>query len=315
MPKVLFLDTVHPNFKSLLEKADFIVDEDYDSSKEAILSKISNYTGVVIRSRFKLDKSFLETAQNLKFIARVGAGMENIDVSFAESIGIKCLHAPEGNRTAVAEQAIAMLLGLMNNLFRANNEVRSGLWKREENRGYELEGKTLGIIGFGNMGSVFARRLAGFDCEILVYDKYKTNFGQGNIKECSLQNIFENADIVSLHLPLTPETKHFANAAFFQSFIKPIWFLNTARGQCLKTEDLVSAMESGLVRGACLDVLEYESTSFESIGEGLTGGDLKTWNYLISSDKVVLSPHIAGWTFESNQKMAEVLVEKILKLN
>jgi D-3-phosphoglycerate dehydrogenase len=255
----------------------------------------------------------MDWARNLKFIARVGAGMENIDVGYAASKNISCLHAPEGNRTAVAEQALGMLLGLMNNLFRANAEVRQGIWLREENRGYELEGKTVGIIGYGNMGGAFAQRLSGFNCRVLGYDKYKKGFGTALISEVGLEEIFSNADVVSLHLPLTPETKYFAAFEFFCRFRKPIWFINTARGQCLKTVDLVRAMREGIVRGACLDVLEYETSSFETIGRGLEGDDLWAWNYLTTSDKVVFSPHIAGWTNESNQKMAEVLVDKIVR--
>ena len=312
---VLFLDTVHPYLKTGLERQGFTIVEDYVSSKELIANQLNEFQGVVIRSRFKLDKTFLEKGSHLRFIARVGAGMENIDVKAAESLGIVCLHAPEGNRTAVAEQALAMLLGLFNNLFKANQEVRKGLWLREQNRGIELEGKTVAIIGFGNMGSALAQRLVGFGCKVLLHDKYKSNFAPSGFVEANLHQVFEQADIVSLHLPLTAETTYYANANFFNSFKKPIWMVNTARGKCLKTTDLVKAMQSEKVLGACLDVLEYESLSFENFGENLHGEEKEAWEYLITSERVVLSPHIGGWTQESNLKMAEVLVEKIRRLS
>jgi D-3-phosphoglycerate dehydrogenase len=311
---VLFLDTVHPYLKAGLETEGFTVVEDYVSSKESIASKLNEFQGLVIRSRFKLDKAFLEKGNQLRFIARVGAGIENIDVKAAESLGITCLHAPEGNRTAVAEQTLAMLLGLFNNLFRANQEVRKGLWFREQNRGIELEGKTVAIIGYGNMGSALAQRLIGFGCKVLLHDKYKTNFAPSGFEEANLQRVYDQADIVSLHLPLTTETTYFADSNFFNSFIKPIWIVNTARGKCLKTTDLVKAMQAGKVVGACLDVLEYESLSFENFGENLQGEEKEAWEFLIASDQVVLSPHIGGWTHESNLKMAEVLVEKVRRL-
>ncbi|MBX7183098.1 MAG: hydroxyacid dehydrogenase [Bacteroidia bacterium] len=311
---VLFLDTVHPLLKQGIEELGFRVEEDYDSSKEEVINRLAEYQGIVIRSRFKLDKPLLEKATQLRFIARVGAGMENIDVQAAEALGIRCLHAPEGNKTAVAEQVLAMLLGLFNNLYRANREVRQGLWIREGNRGLELEGKTLAIIGYGNMGSALAQRLLGFGCKVLIYDKYKLVQSPEGYKQVDIDAVYDQADIVSLHLPLTPETTFFANSTFFNSFRKPIWLVNTARGKCLKTTDLVHAMKQGKVLGACLDVVEYESLSFEYFGQNLTGEDKLAWDYLLSSDQVVLSPHIGGWTHESNLKMARVLVEKLKNL-
>lgn len=311
---VLILDTVHPALISGLKNQGFIVEEDYFSSAESIAKRLNHYQGLVIRSRFKLDKSFLENGKNLRFIARVGAGMENIDLTTAQSLGIACLHAPEGNRTAVAEQVLAMLLGLLNNLFKANKEVRMGSWKREENRGIELEGKTVAIIGYGNMGSALALRLKGFGCRVLLHDKYKSDYASPGFEEATLQRVFEEADIVSLHLPLTDETLYYADENFFNSFKKNIWIVNTARGKCLKTKDLIKSMQKGKVLGACLDVIEYESLSFENFGENLTGEEKEIWEFLVTSDKVVLSPHIGGWTYESNLKMAEILVEKVRQL-
>ncbi|MFL5765223.1 MAG: 2-hydroxyacid dehydrogenase [Bacteroidia bacterium] len=310
--KILFIDSNHSSLHELLEKAGHTCDLNYAWTKEEIEKNIHLYDGIVIRSRIKITKELIDKATKLKFIARAGAGMENIDVAYAESKGIHCIHGPEGNRDAVAEQALGMLLGLFNNLFRANAEVREGKWIREGNRGVELMGKTVGIIGYGNMGSAFAERLKGFGVKLLAYDKYKKNFGNELVKECELKDLFENADVVSLHVPLTDETKYMIDDAFIGSFRKDIYIINTARGKCLDTGALVKNLGTGKVKGACLDVLEYEMTSFEGL-------DIKqlpeAFQDLAKSDKVVLSPHIAGWTQESNEKIAKALVEKILPLN
>lgn len=309
--KILFIDSNHPLLHETLQKAGHECDLEYSWTKAEIIGHIHLYDGVVIRSRIQLNKEIIDKAVKLKFIARAGAGMENIDVAYAESKGIKCLHAPEGNRDAVAEHAIAMLLSLFNNLHRANAEVRSGKWIREGNRGVELMGKTVGIIGYGNMGSAFAERLKGFGVTVLVYDKYKKGFGTDTIIESTMERLFAEADVISLHTPLTEETAYYINDAFIRSFKKNIYIINTARGKCLNTADLVKNIRSGKVSGACLDVLEYEMTSFET----LETADLpEAFQYLIQSDKVVLSPHIAGWTHESNEKIAAVLAEKILHL-
>jgi D-3-phosphoglycerate dehydrogenase len=309
MRKILFVDTAHPFLKENLENAGFecFYDENLDRQKAITIFK--DFDGLIIRSRFKMDKEMIDAASQLKFIGRVGAGMENIDVPYAETKGIKCLHAPEGNRNAVAEQALGMLLCLMNNLMRADKEVRSGIWKREENRGFELYGKSVGIIGFGNTGNQFAARLAGFNVKVLAHDIYKSNFSENYIHESTMDEIFEHADVVSLHLPLTDLTYFLANDEWFSKFKKSIYFINTSRGKILKTNALVNAINSGKVKGAALDVLEYESLSFENIGEMPDD-----FQYLANSDKVVLSPHIAGWTHESNIKMAQVLYEKIMKV-
>lgn len=311
MQKVLLIDTVHPALNEILSAKGIICDLDNTSNKEVILSKIQNYDGIVIRSRFKIEKDFLDNAKHLKFIARAGAGMENIDVPYAESLGIKCVHAPEGNRDAVGEHALGMLLMLFNNLKRADSEVRNGIWKREENRGHELKGKTVGIIGYGNMGSAFAQRLKGFEVDVLAYDKYKQRFGNDFVKEATLEEIYDKADVLSLHVPLTDETKYMVNAKFLNSFKKPIYIINTARGKVLNTADLVDAVENKKVLGACLDVLEYESVSFENID---TRNLPEPFKYLINSDRVILSPHIAGWTFESHLKISQILAEKILEV-
>ena len=313
--KVLFIDSCHAFLADGLERSGFTCDHLYNLTEKEILEKIAGYGGAVIRSKIKFTKELLDKANELKFIARVGAGMENIDVVYAESKGIKCFHAPEGNRTAVAEHALGMLLMLANNLSAADREIREGKWIREGNRGWELEGKTIGIIGFGNMGSAFAQRLIGFGMNILAHDKYKKGFGGKNVNECPLESIQSEADIISLHLPLSDETFHYVNNVFINKCKKNFVLINTGRGKNVDTLALVKGLESGRIRGACLDVLEYEGTSFEGIISEI--GDRKsefyeTHRYLKASDKVVLTPHIGGWTVESNEKMARVLLEKIL---
>lgn len=306
--KILFLDSNHPLLHETLQKAGHTCDLNYQWTKEEIINSIHLYDGIVIRSKIKITKEIIDKALKLKFIARAGAGMENIDVDYAESKGIRCLHAPEGNRDAVGEHAIGMLLSLFNNLCRANKEVREGKWIREGNRGIELMGKTVGIIGYGNMGSAFAERLKGFGVKVLAYDKYKRGFGNDFIIETTLDQILEQADVISLHTPLTEETHYMINDSFINNFKKNIYIINTARGKCLNTADLVKNIKSGKVAGACLDVLEYEVVSFEN----LDAANLpEPFQYLIQSEKVMLSPHIGGWTIESNQKIARVLAEKI----
>ncbi|MEO6884318.1 MAG: 2-hydroxyacid dehydrogenase [Bacteroidia bacterium] len=307
--KILFIDSNHPLLHETLEKKGFQCDLKYNWTLEEIEKNIFVYHGIVIRSRIKITQSLIEKATKLEFIARAGAGMENIDVAFAEKKGIKCIHAPEGNRDAVGEQAVGMLLALFNNLCRANKQVREGKWIREGNRGIELGGKTIGIIGYGNMGKSFAKRLSGFGVKTLAYDKYKTNFSDEFAKESSLETLFESADVISLHTPLTEETDYLMNDNFFNRFKKNIFVINTARGKCLNTADLVKNIISGKVKGACLDVLEYESTSLENLEKSAFS---EAFTYLTQSEKVILTPHIAGWTHESNEKIARVLAEKII---
>ena len=284
--------------------------EDYTSSKEEIEAKIHNYDGFIIRSRFTIDKQFLDKATNLKFIGRVGAGLENIDCDYAISKGIQLISAPEGNRNAVGEHALGMLLSLFNKLNKADQEVRSGKWLREENRGIELDGKTVGLIGYGNMGNAFAKKLRGFDVEVLCYD-IKDGVGNENCKQVSLQELQEKADVLSLHTPQTELTINMVNEEFINNFKKPFWLINTARGKSVVTKDLVSALESGKILGAGLDVLEYEKKSFENL---FTESDIpEAFQYIINSEKVLLSPHVAGWTVESKIKLAQTIVDKIKK--
>ena len=301
--KILFIDTVHPLLKQELEKENHICDSAYNKSKTEIQQIISNYQGIIIRSRFKIDKQFIDCGSNLKFIARAGSGLENIDVEYAENKNIHCYNAAEGNRQAVAEHALGMLLSLFNNLNNADQEVREGKWERERNRGIELAGKTFGIIGYGNNGSAFAEILKGFNVKILAYDKYLTNYPQ----ESSMETIHKEADIISLHVPLTDETTYLVDDNFINRFVKNFYLINTARGKCVNTKNLVKALENKKIKGACLDVLEYEKTSFENLSkDGLTS-DMQ---YLMNAQNTILSPHVAGWTVESNVKIAKVLLNK-----
>jgi D-3-phosphoglycerate dehydrogenase len=305
--KILHLDTNHPLLIQQLDDLGFINDEDYTSSKEEIEAKLNSYQGIIIRSRFTIDQQFLDAATNLKFIGRVGAGLENINCDYAEKKGVELIAAPEGNRNAVGEHALGVLLSLMNKLNKADWEVRQGKWLREDNRGVELDGKTVGLIGYGNMGKAFAKKLRGFDIKVLCYD-IKPDVGDENCTQVSLKELQAKADIVSLHTPQTPLTLNMVNSVFINQFSKPFWFLNTARGKSVVTKDLVDSLITGKILGAGLDVLEYEKTSFEN----LFSSELpEAFQYLIQAENVLLTPHVAGWTVESKEKLAQTIVDKI----
>ena len=304
--KILLLDKNHPLITEQLSEKGFVLEKDFSSSYEQVLEKIHLYEGIIIRSRIPLDAHFLEKAKNLKFIARVGAGMENIDIAKAQELGIKLINSPEGNKDAVAEHVIGTLLVLMNRLFISSNEVKKGIWLREENRGEEILGKTFGIIGYGNMGKAVSKRLSGFGCKTIFYD-IKPNLSDEFASQVSLQELQENADILSLHTPLTEDTLYMIDEEFISKMKKNFYFINTARGKNLKTSALVNALKLGKIKGACLDVLEYEKTSFENLET--KNEDLE---YLLNSEKAIITPHIAGWTHESKIKLAQVIVDKIL---
>lgn len=306
MHKILFIDSVHPILEERLTQMEFACEHDYSSSKEMIETNIANYIGIVIRSRFTIDKSFLDKASKLKFIARSGAGLENIDIAYAAQKNIKVFNSPEGNKDAVGEHAIGMLLMLFNKLKQGDAQVRQGIWDREANRGIELSGKTVGILGYGNMGEALAKKLIGFDCKVIAYDKYKKDYSDDYTTEVSLEELFEQTDVLSIHLPLSHETKHYVNANFLNNFKKKIYLINTARGNNINTNDLVKTLQSGKVLGACLDVLEFESKSFD-----LENTYHKDFEYLKNAENVILSPHVAGWTAESYQKLSEYLANKI----
>ena len=321
--KILHLDTNHELLINQLNDLGFTNHEDYASSKETIQAKIKDYDGIILRSRFTIDKQFLDAAKNLKFIGRVGAGLENIDCNYAEQKGIYLISAPEGNRNAVGEHALGMLLSLFNKLNKADAEVRKGNWLREDNRGIELDGKTIGLIGYGNMGKAFAKKLRGFDVAVLCYD-IKDNVEDENAKQVSLKTFQEKVDVVSLHTPQTSLTLNMINTAFINQIKKPFWLINTARGKSVVTADLVSALKSGKILGAGLDVLEYEKASFENLFKPSIDNECHTersrsaienlpeaFQYLIKAENVLLSPHVAGWTIESKKKLAQTIVDKI----
>lgn len=304
--RVLLLDKNHPLITEQLAANNFILEEDFTSSYDEVCTKIENYDGIVIRSRIPLDKNFLEKAKNLKFIARVGAGMENIDIAAAEELGIKLINSPEGNRDSVAEHVVGMLLILMNRLFIASQEVKNGIWRREENRGDELLGKTVGLIGYGNMGKATAKRLSGFGCKVIFYD-ILPNLSDEYAAQVSLEELKERAEVISLHIPLTDQTYYMIDGPFIADMKNDFYFINTARGKNVETKSLVEALKSGKVKGACLDVLEYEKSSFENLET--ENEDLK---YLLESEKAIVTPHIAGWTIQSKEKLAQVIVDKIV---
>ena len=305
---ILHLDSNHPLLIEQLTALGHTNHEDYSSSKEAIEAKIHTYDGLIIRSRFRIDAPFLDKATNLKFIGRLGAGLENIDTDYAETKGIHLIAAPEGNQNAVGEHALGMLLALFNKLHTADRDVRDGKWQREANRGLELDGKTVGIIGYGHMGKAFAKKLRGFEVEVLCYDLNPT-VGDKNAQQVSLETLQEKAQIISLHVPHTELTYQMIDANFIRKFKQPFWLLNSARGSCVVTEDLVAALESKTILGAGLDVLEYEKSSFENLFSNTPPPAL---DYLLKADNVLLSPHVAGWTVESHQKLAQTIVDKIV---
>ena len=310
--QVLLIDTVHPLILEKLISNGFSICHAYEMTSLEILKILPKFCGVIIRSRLTIDKEFIDNAKSLKFVARVGAGMESIDTEYCAAQNIVCLNSPEGNRDAVGEHATGMLLSLLNNLNKADREVKMGIWNREQNRGHELNSKTVAIIGYGNMGSCFAKKLSGFGCRVISYDKYKTGYSDDFTIETDLKTIFLEADILSLHVPLTEETKYLINAEFISSFKKNFILINTARGPVVKTTDLVSGLQSGKIIAAALDVIEYEETSFEATSKMTDKEDFK---YLAGCDNVILTPHIAGWTVESKIKLADILANKIINLN
>lgn len=280
-----------------------------DLEGEALLAQLKDAEGIVVRGRVMLDAATLDRAPGLRFIARAGAGLENIDRAGCDRRGIRLYNSPEGNRDAVGEHAIGMLLALMNHLPRADREVRGGKWRRKENTGHELNGSTVGIIGFGRMGSAFAEKLQGFGVKVLAYDKYLNSYAPESVQETTLEDLLVHSDVISLHLPLTEETERYADAAFFARCRKPIWFINTARGPLVDTVALLDALDNGRVRGACLDTLEFEQRSLLGLR---TDAPRQVLKRLFDHERVLLSPHIAGITHESYFKLANTLADKIL---
>lgn len=306
----MIADRTHEILPQRLREAGIEVSVEPDHDYESLVQAAQGCEGLVVRSKVNIDSAFIDRVPSLRCIGRVGAGMETIDVDYAEAHGVRCLNSPEGNRDAVGEHAVGLLLALLNNIARADAEVRKGLWQREVNRGYELGPLTVGIIGFGNMGQAFAKRLSGFGCRVIYYDKYLDNLEKlVDLERVSLETLQREADVVSFHVPLTEETHHYLDAAFIEVMAKPFYLLNTSRGAVVDTEALVAGLESGKVRGAALDVLEYENMQADGLGDVP-----ECVHYLQRSPRTVLTPHVAGWTVESKYKLAAVLADKMIEV-
>ena len=305
MRKVLITDDVHPVMLEEFEAMGFSPDYFPDITYEETEQIISNYSGLIVNTKIRVDKNLMQRCNILEFIGRIGSGMEHIDVNYATNKGIQVFSAPEGNANAVGEHALGLLLALLNNISKADAEIRNGTWKREENRGVEISGKTVGIIGFGNTGTAFAKKLKGFDCKIMAYDKYKSGFGNDDVSETSFEALIEQADIISLHIPLTSETKYMVNSSMLGAISKKFFLINTSRGGVIHTQELIAALQSGKVLGAGLDVFENEKFY------DLDPNNRQLFDTLKQLPNVVMTPHIAGWTFESKWKLAKILTDKI----
>ncbi|MBY0543705.1 MAG: 2-hydroxyacid dehydrogenase [Sphingobacteriaceae bacterium] len=304
--KILIVDDLHSAFKDKATALGFEVDDQPLITRAETLAIIKDYVGIAVRTKFKIDKELFDAAPNLKFVARAGAGLDNIDIVTAKARNIQLINAPEGNSDAVGEHAIGLLLALMNNFRNADTQIRNGVWDREGNRGYELKGKTVGIIGYGFMGQKMASKLAGFEVNVIAYDKYKTGFSNEYAREVSMEEIVKHSDVLSLHIPLTTETKQMVDDEYFFHFKKPIFFINTARGEVVDTSALLKNINSGKILGAGLDVLEVEK--FPNLEE-------QAWfNELKNNEKVILTPHVGGWTFDSYRKISEVLAQKLAEI-
>jgi D-3-phosphoglycerate dehydrogenase len=304
--RILIVDDLHPAFAEKAKSLGFEVDDRPMITRDETLAIVKDYVGIAVRTKFRIDKELFDAAPQLKFVARAGAGLDNIEESEAINRNIELINAPEGNRDAVGEHAIGLLLALMNNFRKADKEIRNGVWNRENNRGYELKGKTVGIIGYGFMGRQMAHKLSGFEVNVIAYDKYKTDFSDAYAREVSMEEIVKHSDILSLHVPLTKETKQMVDAEYLYHFKKPIFFINTARGEIVDTQAVIENIKTGKILGAGLDVLEVEK--FPMLAEQ------KWFKELITNEKVILSPHVGGWTFDSYRKISEILAQKLAEI-
>lgn len=308
-PAILIADEMHPSLFTLLGDAGFTYDYQPSLTRPELIRQLNPFAGLIIRSKTTVDAELLSHAPNLRFIGRAGAGLDLIDLAVTERLGIRVVHAGAGNRDAVAEQVVGMLLALLTNILRADRQVRQGIWDREGNRGYELGNLTVGLVGYGNNGSATARRLSGFGCRVLAYDKFLTNYGDSFAQEASMEQLLAEADVLSLHIPLTEETRMLVSDDLIDRFAKPFYLINVARGEIVSLSAVVRGLASGKVRGACLDVLENEKLA------RLTPGQQTDFDFLRQSDRVVLTPHIAGWTHESYIRINEVLVRQLVEMN
>jgi len=302
---IIITTPVHPIMLDIFSKKDIEYTYAPNLNYNGLMDIISNATGLIVSTQIKIDKQLIDKANKIKWIGRLGSGMEHIDVKYATSKNINCESSPEGNKIAVAEHALGLLLSLMRHSFKSANEVKSGIWLREENRGEELSGKRIGIIGFGNTGSSFARLLSSFDVTILAYDKYKSGFGNNYIKEATLEEIIEQSNVISFHLPLTNETENLADGIFFNKLGKVPYIINTSRGGIINTADLITALRNEKIKGVALDVLENEQLST------YTQEEKDYFNYLTTQKNVIITPHIAGYSFEASYKLCVVLLEKL----
>ncbi len=307
--RIIIIDEVHNALIDTLAEANYQLNYVPKIKADELKTIVADYNGIIVRSKMRISSELIDIAKNLKFIARVGAGLENIDTEYAKSKNIKVINSPEGNRDAVGEHAVAMLLNIFNKINIANTQVKTGVWDREQNRGEELGGKTIGIIGYGNTGSAFAKKLSGFNVKVLAYDKYKKGFSDNYVTETNLNNLLNKVDVLSFHVPLTDETKQMFNDGFIQKIKNNIYLINTSRGEVVDTKDLVVALKNKKIKAACLDVLEYEKLSFEDIYNNNNNAE---FNYLINSENVILTPHIAGWTHQSYYKISKIIAEKII---
>jgi D-3-phosphoglycerate dehydrogenase len=305
--KVLIVDQMHESILGLLEKYGFEVTYSPKITREELFEQIGSYDGIIIRSKTPLDRELLERATRLQFIGRAGAGLDQLDLDYLKERGVALFHAAKGNRDAVAEHAVGGLLALFNHLNQADQQVRKGIWDREGNRGVELKGKTVGIFGYGNMGKAFAKRLKGFGVSVFAYDKYKKDFGKKGVQEVNWETLKQEADVLSIHVPLTDETRDFFTLEELKSFSKPFWLINTARGEVIRMKTLNQALDQGILKGVVLDVLENEKFERFSSDQKLQ------FEQLAKRENVVFTPHVAGWTLESYQKINEVLVKQILQ--
>ncbi len=306
--RILIVDKMHPSIVPFLEEQGFIVDHESNITRKEIINRIGDYYGLIVRSKTLIDAEVLKNATNLRFVARAGAGIDQLDLKGLQSKAIKVINAPEGNRDALGEHALGMLLSVANKINHADAMIRQKIWDREGHRGFEIKNKTVALIGYGQMGSAFSEKLSGLGCRVIAYDKYKNDFSSNLVKAVSMNQIFENADILSFHVPLTEETKNLANESFFSKFRKNIVVINTSRGEVLNLRDLLKMIKIGKVTGAALDVLENEK-----LGQ-LTDRQEEDFENLIKSEKVLLTPHVGGWTFESYERINQVLADKISRL-
>jgi D-3-phosphoglycerate dehydrogenase len=306
--KVLIIDDMHSSIIPMLESLGYVPDYQPKLKREEVLKIIGNYEGLLVRTKIFIDKEILDQAQKLKFIGRAGSGLDNIDLKEVKSRNIKVINAPEGNRDAVAEHTLGLLLALLRHIPQADTQIRDFVWEREANRGIEIKGKTISIIGYGNIGRALAQRLSGFECKVLAYD-IALNYGNQYAQEATMEEIFAETDILTLHIPLTSHTREMVNQEYIHKFKKNIILINTSRGEIVQTNDLIQSLEEGKVRGACLDVLENEKLNT------FTPAQIASFEKLTQSNQVILSPHVAGWTFESYVRINEVLIEKLKALD